>query len=161
MTINRLRFFLPFINAPSVVPYVKIFRVSLLHFNLSNAPIKKLNCFILLERYYIETISFVTSCSIIHENRLNLLVAFPLTGYCSQIIVYGWRHLPYFVFYTPIIRTKFLSHYEFLSLLFPPIIYPILPWLVSGYRPRVMAPSTIMRDQLWGFFFLTNSLQHL
>ena len=130
MTINWLRFFLPFLIAPSVVPYVKIFLVLFLHFNLSNTPLQNLNCFILLERHYIETISFITSCFIVHENRLNLRVVFPLTGYCSQITVCGWRHLSYFVVHTPIIWTIFLFHNKVFSLLFSPIIYLIIITIV-------------------------------
>ena len=58
LTINRLKFFLPFLIARSLVPYVTIFIVFLLHFNLSNAPKQNLSRFILLERHYLETISF-------------------------------------------------------------------------------------------------------
>ena len=71
---------LPFLKAHSIVSYVKTFLVLLLHSALSNATMQNCNCFILLERHYLETISFVIKYFVVHEKRLNLCVVFPLRG---------------------------------------------------------------------------------
>ena len=109
LTIN-LRFFLPFLIAHSIVPYFKTLLVFLLHSNLSNATIQILNCFILLERHNLETISFVTSCFIVHEERLNLRVVLPSRGYCFSDYSLLLLILPNFAVHAATIRTRSLFH---------------------------------------------------
>ena len=63
----------------------------------------------MLERHYLETFSFVTNCFIVHEERLNLRVAFPLRGYCFSDYSLWLAILPYFAVHAATIRTRSVS----------------------------------------------------
>ena len=98
-----------------------------------------LYCYILLERHYFETISFVTSCFVVHEERLYLRVVFPLGEYCFSDYCLWLAILPYFAVHAATTRMRSLFHNNLLFLLLSPIIYPILEKFTSAVRETDMS----------------------
>ena len=124
------------------IPYVIILIVFLLHFNLSDTPIKNINCFILLGRHYIQVISFFTTASWFVKTPSTMRCFSLKRTWPSVYNLCGWPSGPFARSHTLTLSEQdFPFHYKLLSLSFAPIIYPIEVCVL-----RLISPGPFRRN---------------